>query len=101
MGDFKRSYFKLLVLRLLQEEEMYGYRLAQVVKQKSKARFQIKEGTLYPILHDLEKKGLIEGKWRKSPQGPERKYFYLTPSGKEHLESEKKILQEFVRLVLV
>ena len=100
MGTFKKSYLMLLVLSLLREEEMYGYRICQVVEQRTNGRYKLKEGVLYPLLHSLEKSGFIIGEWCANPDGgPERKYFKLTPKGKKGLEQERQAFRDFAALV--
>jgi PadR family transcriptional regulator PadR len=102
MEPFKRSYLTLVILNILQgEEEAYGYRIAQVIKERSEGQYDLKEGSLYPLLHTLEKGGFIQGEWRPSPQhGPERKYLCLTPKGRRLMEKEKQALSVLVRLAL-
>lgn len=104
MELFKHSYLSLLLLNLLREEKeegMYGYQICQVVKERSNGQYQLKEGTLYPLLHQLEKSGIIKGYWKQVPPGPGRKYYRFTPKGEKLLEQENKTLVEFVKLVQV
>ena len=71
------------VLKIIEQEEIYGYELVQRLKQ---AGFQtIVGGTIYPLLQKLEKNQLIVGEMKKSPEGPDRKYFRLTSEGKNYL----------------
>jgi PadR family transcriptional regulator PadR len=73
----------LLLLNLLSRGDMYGYEILQEASRRSANTFEFKEGTLYPALHQLEKKGLIEAEWRTGGNGRERKYYSLTAKGKK------------------
>ena len=100
MGTFKKSYLTLLVLSLLREEMMYGYQICQVVKQRTSGRYELKEGVLYPLLHGLEKSGLIRADWRPRPEGgPDRCYFKLTEYGRKVLGEEREAFDYLVALL--
>lgn len=99
MALFNRTYLPLLILKLLQEEEMWGYRLAQVIRERTQGDFQFKEGALYPVLHELQKNGYVEAEWRPSPEGPARKYYRLTRRGSRLVDTERKKLGALARLL--
>ena len=89
--QFLKGSIGLLLLNLLSRGEMYGYEILQEASRRSANAFEFKEGTLYPALHQLEKKGLIVAEWRTGDNGRERKYYSLTPKGKQTaVEYEKK-----------
>jgi hypothetical protein len=71
----------LLVLSLLSEGEKYGYQMIAELARRSDDTFQLKEGTLYPILHALEKEGRVKSFRREAENGRERKYYRITPTG--------------------
>lgn len=71
------------VLEIISKKEIYGYELIQSLKDKGFEN--IVAGTIYPLLQKLEKKGIIRGEMRTSPDGPDRKYFSLTDEGKDYL----------------
>lgn len=79
-----------LILSILEEGENYGYMIIQRVKEISEEQIEWKDGTLYPILHKLEKKGLIESFWNSSETGRKRKYYRLLQGGKTVLATEKQ-----------
>ena len=82
------------VLAIIAEEEIYGYELVQRLKE---AGFHtIIGGTIYPLLQKLEKNGLIDGIMKKSPEGPDRKYFTITTEGQVYLADFKKQWQGLV-----
>ncbi|MFC1650820.1 PadR family transcriptional regulator [Candidatus Latescibacterota bacterium] len=74
-----------LILSALTEGPRHGYQIALEIEEESGGMFQFNHGTLYPILHKLEKKGFIRGNW-KHPKGErKRKYYILTSGGKKYL----------------
>lgn len=79
----------LLVLRLLETENMYGYEMIKDLKEKSENVFELKEGTLYPILHSLEESGLISSYWDETT-AKKRKYYAITKEGRKHLKDKKE-----------
>ena len=79
-----------LVLTLLGGVESYGYDLIRRVRELSGGRLEWTEGTLYPVLHRLEREGLIESDWRESETGRRRKYYALTVEGRAALAVEKR-----------
>ena len=85
--DIDRQFLKgsvgLLLLHLLSRSEMYGYEILEEASRRSANAFQFKEGTLYPALHLLERKGLIKSAWRRADNGRDRKYYSLTPKGRK------------------
>ena len=83
-----------LLLSLLANDAMHGYRIVKEIKSRSSGYFQFKEGTLYPALHRLEKSGLITGHWADGPTGTARRHYSITPKGHKVLEER---LQEWRR----
>ena len=80
----------LLILSLLKDEDMYGYQMVAELAKRSDDTFQLKEGTLYPLLHTLEKQGWVRSYAKQTPGGRERKYYRLTDDGREQLEYKEK-----------
>ncbi len=85
------------VLKLISQKEIYGYQLVQLMK--SSGFHSIVGGTIYPLLQKLEKNGYIKGVLKSSPEGPDRKYFSLTPAGEIYLDSFSKQWYELVEKV--
>ncbi len=71
-----------LVLALLARGESYGYAIIQEVKARSGGQLQWTDGMLYPVLHRLERRGLIQARWGESETGRKRKYYSLKKDGK-------------------
>lgn len=89
----------MMILELIQNEDMYGYQITEQLRTRSENAFEMKAGTLYPILHSLEKDELVTS-YEKSCNGKLRKYYSITPKGKEMLDSKKKDWTEFINAVL-
>jgi PadR family transcriptional regulator PadR len=79
--QLRKGILELAVLRALSEERHYGYSLIKALS--SRAALELKEGTLYPILARLDRDGLVGTEWVESLQGPPRKYYSLTPAGRQ------------------
>jgi PadR family transcriptional regulator PadR len=71
----------LLVLTVIGDGELYGYEIAQRIRDSSGGAFAPSEGSLYPALHRLEADGALTAVWRASDRGPRRRYYRLTPKG--------------------
>jgi len=84
----------MLVLSLLEKENMYGYQMIKELSRKSKNLFELKEGTLYPILHNLEQKNYISSYWDNTGT-KKRKYYSITKEGKKHLKERKEEWKSF------
>lgn len=68
---------------------MYGYQMIEELSRRSNDLFQMKEGTLYPILHGLEKDRCLSSYQREAPTGRTRKYYKLTRKGKKLLDGKR------------
>lgn len=85
----------MLVLALLKEKEMYGYQIIEELERRSNKVFQLKEGTLYPVLHGLEKDRLVAAREAETVKGRVRRYYAITPKGLRALEEKKAEWQTF------
>jgi len=90
---------KMLVLSLIETGDKYGYEMIQELDTKSYGTFILKEGTLYPILHNLERDELIKCYSHKMETGRVRKYYKITKKGKGYLFIKKKEWIEFTSKV--
>ncbi len=97
--EMKRGTLEMILLRLLSERPMYGYELVSTLEKRGGEQFQLKEGTLYPVLYRLESAGLIEPKWETLERGVPRKYYTLTPAGVEQLQGLMNDWRDFVAVV--
>ena len=85
----------MLVLKLLESGDMYGYQMIEELSRRSNQVFQMQEGTLYPILHGLEKEGAVKSYTKEADTGRTRKYYRITKKGLRALEEQKKEWVEF------
>ncbi len=88
-----------MLLSLLTDESMYGYQIVKEMEKRSRGYFLLKEGTLYPALHRLERAELVEGKWREATSGVPRRYYYITAKGETVLEERLREWRRFSRAV--
>ena len=79
-----------LILSILSHGDSYGYDIIQKVHELSEGEIQWADGMLYPILHRLEKKGLVEYYWGKAENGRKRKYYRLHKSGSEEPNEQRQ-----------
>ena len=92
MAEFKKQFNKgvmeLGILKLLYDQDHYGYSLIQEINRKSNQSIEIKDGTLYPILYRLEDSNSIESYWEtQEGRGKPRKYYRITETGKARFRS--------------
>ena len=77
----------MLILKLLSEKDMYGYEMIDTLRQRSENVFELKAGTLYPLLHSLEEKGMLTV-YEKEYVGKVRKYYSITKQGIKLLDQK-------------
>lgn len=94
---------EILILAVLFKEKKHGYQIALEIEEKSDGLFKFNHGTLYPILHKLEKEGLIKGTWKQEGPKRQRKYYNLTAKGKKYATAKlagwEKFFNEFFDIV--
>lgn len=78
----------ILILKSLERQPMYGYEMIKGIEIHSDGVFNLKEGTLYPILHSLEASGMLESYWLSEGSRP-RKYYRITDKGREELKEKQ------------
>jgi PadR family transcriptional regulator, regulatory protein PadR len=83
------SALEMLVLEVIAQGPSYGYEIAQTVAGRSGGTFEMKEGSLYPALHRLERYKFLKSLWREA-DGRRRKYYELTDAGRAELASRKQ-----------
>lgn len=89
----------MLLLKLLEEGDKYGYEMIEALRQRSQNVFELKAGTLYPLLHGLEEKGLLTS-YEKKVGGKVRKYYSITTDGRKALKAREEEWREYSRAVL-
>lgn len=85
-----RTSAQFMLLSLIKKKDMYGYEIIETLRTASKNVFDLKEGTLYPMLHRLEKAGFLKSYSHKLESGPTRKYYSITDKGAKQLVEEKE-----------
>lgn len=90
--QFKKGVLELLVLALLNSRDCYGYELVEEISKD----VDISEGTIYPLLRRFSNAGLVETYLQESGSGPPRKYYKLTPEGKENFQMQIEEWNRFI-----
>lgn len=80
----------MLILKLLEDRDMYGYLMIEELAKRSDKTFSLKAGTLYPLLHNLEIEGMLNSYDERGDNGRIRKYYSITKKGKGMLEEKEK-----------
>lgn len=88
--DLMRGAGPVAVLKLLERRPMYGYELVEALATKTEGVLDMGQSTLYPMLYNLEAKGLIEASWQTGESGRERKYYALTRNGAKKLKEDSQ-----------
>jgi PadR family transcriptional regulator PadR len=89
--ELKKGTVQLGILALLEEGRRYGFEVIEQLRGRSGGYLDLKEGTLYPALHRLEKQGLLKAEWVIEEGGaPPRKYYSITPAGRRSLEDARR-----------
>jgi PadR family transcriptional regulator, regulatory protein PadR len=102
-GDLLQGTLDLLVLKALQVAPMHGWGITERIQQWSNEVLQVNQGSLYPALTRLEKRGLIRAEWRTTENNRQARYYSLTVAGRRELALERahwERLSEAVNLVL-
>ncbi|MCB0218012.1 MAG: PadR family transcriptional regulator [Caldilineae bacterium] len=93
MTQIRRGALELCILSILGRGKRYGYDIVQALTEAD--GLVIGEGTIYPLLNRLKHEGLVDAEWQSSPQGPQRKYYTLTPKGETRLMRMRDEWQRF------
>jgi len=94
-SELLHGTLELLILRLLRDQKRHGYEIAKRIQLLSNDKFIVGQGSLYPALHRLVKKGLIASSWGESETGRKVKYYELTTSGRQKIDEETSYWREF------
>lgn len=94
--DISKGSVTLMVLSVIAKNDLYGYQMISYLEGLSKGVFQFNEGTLYPILHSLEKEGCVTSYWNVVEDSRPRKYYHITEKGLKILEESKNEWEEYV-----
>jgi len=87
-GEMLRDTLDMLILKTLDKGPMHGYGIAEFIEERSAEVLRVEEGALYPALHRLEVRGLLESKWGVSDNNRRAKFYRLTAAGRKQLQTE-------------
>ena len=102
-SDLLQGTLDMLILKIVALAPIHGYGIAQRIRQISKEVLQVQQGSLYPALHRLEKRGWLRAEWGEAETGREAKFYALTRVGRKQLEAEEANwdrLSEAVSMIL-
>lgn len=88
----------MLLLRLLSEKDMYGYEMIETLRSRSENVFELKAGTLYPLLHQMEGKALLVS-YEEEAAGKTRKYYSITKEGRKQLSRKREEWEQYSKAV--
>jgi PadR family transcriptional regulator len=98
-SDLPQGTLDLLILKVAALGPLHGYAIAQRLQQISRDVVQVQQGTLYPALHRLEKRGFLAAEWKLSDTGREAKFYKLTRKGRAHMERETASWQRLAEAI--
>jgi transcriptional regulator len=97
--DLLQGTLDLLILKTISTEPMHGYGIASRIRHLSDEVLRIEEGSLYPALYRLERKGLIESEWGMTENGRKARFYKLTRQGRKDMEEETESWSRLSRAV--
>lgn len=89
----------LLVLKLLEDGDLYGYQMIDELRHRSDDTFRLRAGTLYPLLHSLEEKGCVTAYEQTAESGKTRRYYHLTKQGRNVLREKENAWNAYAQAV--
>lgn len=89
----------ILILILINKEDLYGYKISKIIKEKSNMTYSMGEGTLYPALKRLESKDLVKSYWQNNSSTYKRKYYSITQLGKKVLQDNLNEWAKVTKLI--
>ena len=93
--DLIRGTLDTILLETAAAQPMYGYQICKTVNRKTNGFFELREGSLYPALHKLERQGLLRSRWVEADEGRRRKYYEITPKGQKARVAKRAEWQQF------
>jgi PadR family transcriptional regulator PadR len=88
-SDLLQGTLDMLILKIVALGPVHGYGISQRIRQISKEVLQVQQGSLYPALHRLEKRGWLDAEWGESDKGRQAKFYKLSTPGRKQLASEQ------------
>jgi PadR family transcriptional regulator PadR len=94
--DIKKGSAEVLILSLIEERSRHGYEIAQLIAERSNGTITFSSATLYPALHELERQGVVRGRWVARPGERRRRFYELTPAGRSALRDHRDGWRRFI-----
>ena len=98
--DRLHGILEILILKTLSMGKRHGYSIARAIEERSEEQISVEEGSLYPALYRMERRGWISAEWGMSELGRKAKFYSLTRAGRKQLQEESAEFQRFTRAVL-
>jgi PadR family transcriptional regulator, regulatory protein PadR len=95
-SEVRKGSAEVLILGSLEERARHGYEIARFIETRSEGAIAFHSATLYPTLYKLEERGLIRGRWVEKPGQRRRRYYRITPPGREVLREQRTSWHRFV-----
>src|SRR5690349_24924363 len=93
-SDLLQGTLDMLILKIVALGPVHGYGISLRIRQISKDVLQVQQGSLYPALHRLEKRGWLKAEWGESENGREAKFYSLSPKGRKQRSEERRVGKE-------
>jgi PadR family transcriptional regulator, regulatory protein PadR len=97
--ELKKGSAEFLILSLLDAEPRHGYELSKLIESRSHGVLSFHVASLYPMLYRMEERGWIIGRWVERAGQRRRRYYSITPEGRNVLEAQRRSWQEFVEAI--
>jgi PadR family transcriptional regulator, regulatory protein PadR len=97
--ELKKGSAELLILSLIEHRPRHGYEISKLIEQRSEGVLKFNVASFYPLLHRLEKRGFISGRWVEKAGQRRRRYYRLTAQGKTVLKEQRNSWAEFVNAI--
>ncbi len=98
-SDLLQGTLDMLILKIVALGPVHGYGISQRIRQISKEVLQVQQGSLYPALHRLEKRGWLAAEWGESDNGRQAKFYKLSAKGRKQLQSEESNWERLAQAV--
>ena len=97
--ELKKGSAEFLILALLQHQDRHGYELSKLIESRSRGALSFNVSSLYPLLHRMEERGWIEGRWVERAAERRRRFYRITRDGKTALAAQRASWLEFVKAI--
>lgn len=99
LDRLRKGSAEMMVLALLEERDRHGYEIAALIGERSEGLFAVHAASLYPLLYRLERLGRVEGRWVEKAGERRRRFYRLTPAGRQALAAQRRNWRELFRVL--